>query len=128
MLDRFPDLVLAADYSHWVVVTQRLLDTEGEILRRCAPRASTSMRASATPRLRRSATPREPSWAAALAAHESWWAQIFAAPSPVAGPRRTVVPEFGPEPYRVAGAPCSDEVNEWMAARLALLHSHACVA
>jgi hypothetical protein len=117
VLDRHPDLWLAADYSHWVVVAERLLDHEHAILERCAPRVLHIDARVGHPEGPQVSDPRLARHHDALEAHELWWAGIAAAQRAAGAERLTVVPEFGPAPYQPPGAPPSDEINTWMADR-----------
>lgn len=115
---RHPDMMLAADYSHWAVVAERLLEPEAAILERLAPRVlhiDARVGHAQGPQV---ADPRLPEWQAALDAHERWWDDIWAAAKAAKRDVMTVVPEFGPEPYRPPGASPSDDINDWMADRI----------
>jgi sugar phosphate isomerase/epimerase len=115
VLDRFPDTWLAADYSHWVVVAERYLETEGDILERCAPRAIHIDARVGTPESPQVGDPRrdDPSTTAAVAAFDGFWDDICSA-----GALETVVPEFGAAPYTPVDSGDLDEICEWMARRL----------
>lgn len=117
VLDRFPDMWLASDYSHWVIVAERFLETEGAILERCAARTLHIDARVGTAEMPQVADPRAEEAAPALAAFDVFWDQIHA--SAVArGDLLTVVPEFGPPPYEPVGAGDRDDICEWMADRL----------
>lgn len=111
VLDRHPDIWLASDYSHWVIVAERYLETEGELLARCAARTIHIDARVGTPEMPQVADPRTDE--VATAAFDGFWNQIHAA-----GELRTVVPEFGPPPYEPVGAGNRDDICEWMATRL----------
>jgi sugar phosphate isomerase/epimerase len=110
VLDRFPDLWLAADYSHWVIVTESLLEMAGPVLERCAPRTLHIDARVGTAEMPQVADPRT---AAETAAFDGFWDQIHAA-----NPDVTVVPEFGPPPYEPVGAADRDDICEWMVGHL----------
>lgn len=111
VLDRFPDIWLASDYSHFVIVAERYLETEGELLARFAPRTIHIDARVGTPESPQVADPRTDT--EALSNFERFWDEIHAA-----GALRTVVPEFGPEPYEPAGASDRDDICQWMADHL----------
>jgi len=114
VLDRFPDLWLASDYSHWVIVAERYLETEGDILERCAARTLHIDARVATPESPQVADPRTGDAAEALAAFDGFWDQIHAATDDAL----TVVPEFGPAPYAPENTADLDDICEWMIGRL----------
>ena len=109
VLDRWPDLWLAADYSHWVLVCERVLDPDE--LARFAPRVahidarvgSQEAPQVADPRVRPRLTE----------AFMTYWDAIRDA-----GNLRTVVPEFGAPPYAPVDSADLDDVNQWMADQL----------
>lgn len=106
VLDRFPDVWLASDYSHWVIVTESLLQTAAPILERCAPK---TLHIDARVGTAESPQVGDPRTAPETEAFAAFWDQIHAA-----NPDLTVVPEFGPPPYEPAGAADRDDVCEWM--------------
>jgi hypothetical protein len=114
VLDRFPDIWLASDYSHWVIVAERYLETEGEILERCAPRTLHIDARIGTPESPQVGDPRTDDAAEALAAFAAFWDQIHAAGDDLL----TVVPEFGPAPYEPPGAGDRDDICQWMTEHL----------
>src|SRR5262249_7407603 len=114
----FPDVWLASDYSHWVLVAERYLDWEGAILERCAARTLHIDARVGTPEMPQVADPRAPGAAEAVAKFEGFWDQIHAA-AVARGDTLTVVPELGPPPYEPAGAGDRDDICEWMKDRLA---------
>ncbi len=116
VLDRFPDLWLASDYSHFVIVAERYLETEGGLLARFAPRTLHIDARVGTPESPQVADPRatDAATAAAVAAFDTFWDQIHAA----GAEPLTVVPEIGPPPYEPEGAGDRDDVCQWTADRL----------
>ncbi|HVV35098.1 MAG TPA: TIM barrel protein [Acidimicrobiales bacterium] len=113
VLDRFPEAWLAADYSHWIVVCERYLETEGELLTRFAPRVLHIDARVGTPEAPQVADPRTDVARTPLAAFEQWWDEIHEA-----GNLATVVPEFGAAPYAPPDTADLDDVCQWMADRL----------
>lgn len=111
VLDRFPELWLAADYSHWVVVCERYLDTEADLLARFAPRVVHIDARVSTPQQIQVADPRTEH--GATAAFVAFWDDIHSA-----GALTTVVPEFGPAPYEPSDAADRDDVCQWVADHL----------
>ena len=90
VLDRFPDVWLASDYSHWVIVAERYLDFEGDILERCAARTLHIDARVGTPEMPQVADPRSDDSAEPLAKFDGFFDQIFAA----ASARATDSPSF----------------------------------
>lgn len=118
VLDRFPDIWLASDYSHWVIVAERFLETEGAILERCAARMLHIDARVGDWERPQVEDPRDEEAAPALAAFDGWWDAIHV--SAVArGDVLTVVPEFGPPPYEPKNAGDRDDICQWMIERLA---------
>jgi hypothetical protein len=119
-----PDLKLTCDFSHFVVVAERLvLDEEPDILALCCEHAfhlQTRVGYAQGPQV---PDPRGPEHALDLAAHESWWDEIWKSPSARGIDVATLTPEFGPdgylhcEPY--TGKPVANlwEINRWIALR-----------
>lgn len=124
LLERFEALKLNCDYSHWVVVAERLLDHEGDILARCAERAvhiDARVGFEEGPQV---SDPRAPEHARHLAAHEAWWDGVWSAQRRAGVAVSTLTPEFGPPPYQptlpYTGAAVADTaaVVDWMTRRL----------
>lgn len=110
VLERFPDLWLASDYSHWVIVTESMLQTAGPILERCAPR---TLHIDARVGTMESPQVGDPRTATETEDFAKFWDQIHRV-----NPDVTVVPEFGPAPYEPAGAADRDDICEWMVSHL----------
>ncbi len=110
VLERFPDLWLASDYSHWVIVTESMLQTATAVLDQCAPRMlhiDARVGTMETPQVA------DPRTAPETEDFVAFWDQIHAA-----NPDITVVPEFGPPPYEPPLAADRDDICEWMASHL----------
>jgi hypothetical protein len=124
ILIEVPDLKLTCDFSHFVVVAERLvLDEEPEILIRCAAHAyhlQTRVGYSQGPQV---PDPRAPEYAEALASHESWWDLVWKCQQQRGFQISTLTPEFGPDGYLqcepFTGKPVADlwEINRWIAHR-----------
>ncbi|MEY2472003.1 MAG: hypothetical protein QOK28_1332 [Actinomycetota bacterium] len=109
VLDRWPELWLAADYSHWVLVCERLLDVDE--LARFAPRVAHIDARVGSQEAPQVADPRtRPKLTAGFVAY---WDAIRDA-----GNLATVVPEFGPPPYAPVDAADLDDISQWMADHL----------
>jgi sugar phosphate isomerase/epimerase len=123
VLDRFPELELNCDYSHWVVVAERLLAEEEDLFRLCAERARhihARVGHEGGPQV---TDPRAPEWADHVAAHETWWDWVWESQERRGFEVTTLTPEWGPPPYQptlpYTGAPTSDlaAICDWTAER-----------
>jgi sugar phosphate isomerase/epimerase len=106
VLDRFPEIWLASDYSHFVIVAERYLETEGDLLARFAPRTIHIDARVSTFESPQVADPRTGRFL-------TFWDEIHAA-----GALETVVPEFGPDPYAPKDSADLDDICQWMAEHL----------
>lgn len=124
MLDRFEDLKLALDFSHWVVVAERLIDDQLEIIRKAATRAVHIDARVGYPEGPQVPDPRAPEWNEALEAHLRWWDIAWDEQERRGLDTSIVVPEYGPPPYQQTlphtGAPTTNlwDVCNWMTAVL----------
>ena len=117
VLDRFPEVWLASDYSHWVIVTEGYMPFDDEILARCANRTIHIDARVGTPESPQVPDPRLEEAAESLGWFDRYWDEIHAAAA-ARGDGLTVVPEFGPPPYEPPGAGDRDDICQWMADRL----------
>jgi len=124
LLKELPDLKLNCDFSHFCVVTERLiLNEEPEMLALLVSRAFHLHARVGYDQGPQVPDPRAPEFSGALAAHERWWDAIWASQKARGLEVSTLTPEFGPdgylhcEPY--TGRPVADlwEVNQWIAHR-----------
>ena len=119
-----PDLKLTCDFSHFVVVAERLvMDEHPDILTLCADRAfhlQTRVGYAQGPQV---PDPRAPEHAGDLVAHERWWDEIWSSQMRRGFEVSTLTPEFGPDGYLhcepFTGKPVANlwEVNRWIALR-----------
>lgn len=123
LLDRFDQLTLCCDFSHWVVVCERLINDQIDIIRQCADRAvhvHARVGYNEGPQV---PDPADPHFADELEAHESWWTIIWEAQRDRGFQVSTMTPEFGPPPYMhtqpFTGKPVADQqaVSDWTAQR-----------
>ena len=123
MVASFPDLKLCADFSHWVCVSERLLDDQEEALRACAPRCLHIHARVGHEQGPQVPDPRAPEYRRHLEAHERWWGWIWDAREAAGAAVSTLTPEFGPPTYLqtlpYTQAPVADvwEICEWQAKR-----------
>ncbi|MDF1737922.1 MAG: sugar phosphate isomerase/epimerase [Verrucomicrobiales bacterium] len=124
VLKEIPDLKITCDFSHFCVVTERLvLEEEPEILSLCASHAyhmHTRVGYSQGPQV---TDPRAPESLEALLAHERWWDTIWNSQTERGFEVSTMTPEFGPDGYLhtlpFTEEPLGDlwEINAWIAHR-----------
>ncbi len=124
LLTAFPDLKLCCDFSHWVVVGERLLDDEA-ILRQCAEACLHLHARVGYEQGPQVPDPRAPEYAPHLQAHLRWWAQVWQAQAHKGLLRSTLTPEYGPPPYLHTlphtDAPVAnlEQICDWQARRAA---------
>lgn len=99
ILDRFPQLQLTCDFSHWVCIAERLLPDCTEILRQAAEHCLHLHARVGYEQGPQVPDPRAPAWSHHLRTHEEWWEMIWQAQRARQFPSSTLTPEFGPPPY-----------------------------
>lgn len=125
ILKRLPALKITCDFSHWCVVTERLiLDEEPEILRLVSEHAHHIQPRVGYAQGAQVPDPRAPEYQYTLEAHERWWDCVWDSMSERGFEIVTMTPEFGPDGYLQAApftqVPVADlwEVNRWIGHRL----------
>ncbi|MET0028768.1 MAG: TIM barrel protein [Candidatus Thiodiazotropha sp.] len=118
-----PELKLTADFSHWCVVCERLMDSEREIIQALAPQVHHIHARVGYDQGPQVPDPAAPEYAEALAAHQRWWEIIWQARLADRAHVVTMTPEFGPDGY-LHELPFSREpvgdlwlINNWMRQR-----------
>lgn len=99
LLDRFSELKLCCDFSHWVCVCERLIDDQLEIIEQCAQHTVHVHARVGYGEGPQVPDPRAPEYQNELAAHERWWDVIWQAQKKRGDRLSTLTPEFGPPPY-----------------------------
>jgi len=123
-LRMFPDLRLNADFSHWCVVTESLLEDQEELMEVVAARSIHIHARVGFQEGPQVGDPRAPEFADALRRHEAWWDAIRSFAEKRGEATLAVTTEFGPVPYQMAlpytKMPVADiwEINHWMMHRL----------
>jgi sugar phosphate isomerase/epimerase len=121
IVNAVPELRLVCDFSHWVVVCERLLEDQEDAIALAASRAvhmHTRVGYDQGPQV---PDPRAPEWRAALTAHEHWWKVVWDAQRQAGIVDATFTPEFGPPPYMhtvpFSNAPVADleAICDWQA-------------
>ena len=125
LLRQFKNLRLCCDLSHWVVVCERLLDTELDIIQECAQRCihlHTRVGYDQGPQV---PDPRAPEYQRQLEAHEGWWDLIWAAQALKGQSLSTLTAEYGPPDYLhtlpYTNVPVANlwDISRWQAQRAA---------
>lgn len=123
-LKMFPELKLNADFSHWCVVTESMMEDQDELMELATARSIHIHARVGHAEGPQVSDPRAPEFADALRRHEAWWDMVRAAMEKRGEKTMAVTAEFGPVPYQPAlpytGMPVADiwEVNHWMMHRL----------
>ncbi|MEZ5323731.1 MAG: hypothetical protein R3F19_01490 [Verrucomicrobiales bacterium] len=124
ILKATPGLRITCDFSHWCVVSERLiLDEEPEILELAAAHAHHIQPRVGYNQGPQVPDPRAPEFADALAAHERWWTAVWDSMSARGCENFTMTPEFGPDGYMqcepFTRKPVADlwEINSWIGQR-----------
>ena len=100
LLTAFSEMKLTCDFSHWVTVCERLLDSELAILEQCAERCIHIHARVGYEQGPQVTDPAAPEWAGHLIAHERWWQQIWRAQARNGQLVSTLTPEYGPPAYQ----------------------------
>ena len=119
-LDKYPDLKITADFSHWCCVGESMLDDQEEFVEPAIRRAHyihARVGYYESPQVNHPAAPENKY---ALDAHVNWWKRIIKNAKDSGKKMFPVSPEFGPAPYLSAipftNKPVSDqwEMNLFM--------------
>jgi hypothetical protein len=123
ILDAVPELRLCCDFSHWVVVCERLLEDQREAIELAARHAQHVHARVGYDQSPQVPDPRAPEYAQQLETFESWWKLIWEAQHAAGAQTSTLTPEYGPSPYLqtlpYTGAPVADlaAICDWQATR-----------
>jgi sugar phosphate isomerase/epimerase len=121
IVEALPGIRLTADFSHWCVVCERLVDTELEVINAIAGNIHHLHARVGYDQGPQVPHPAAPEYADALAAHQRWWEIIWNGQRNRGYMLSTMTPEFGPDGYLqqlpFTRAPVADlrEINRWMA-------------
>jgi len=97
-LDKFPEMKLAADFSHWCTVSESLLQDQQDILQAVLPHVAHIHARIGHEHGPQVTDPFAPEWGLHLETHISWWKKIIAV-QPQNKKSLTITPEAGPAPY-----------------------------
>jgi len=99
VLEKFPNLKITADFSHWFCVCHDVLDSEMDIIELTAKHTihiHARVGYSQGPQV---PDPRAPEWMPWVEAHERCWDKIWKIQSEKNTEFSYIEPEFGPKPY-----------------------------
>lgn len=115
ILKEIPELKITCDFSHWCVVTERLiLDEEPAILELAAKQAHHIQLRVGYAQGPQVPDPRAPEHAGDLAAHERWWDTVWDSMIERGFQKVTLTPEFGPDGYlHCAPFTCEPVADLW---------------
>ncbi len=99
LLRELPDLHINADFSHWCVVTESMLEDHTEALAIATRRAIHIHGRVGFENGPQVPDPRIPEWEDRVRKHETWWDQIIASHLVRGEKHLTFVPEYGPPTY-----------------------------
>lgn len=120
LLDKFPELRITADFSHWVNVCESHLEDLQEELSLAIGRTIHIHGRIGYPEGPQVPHPAAPAYGAELALFSGWWARIVAGQAEAGAAFTTFTAEFGPPGYMptlpFTNVPVADlwEVNQWM--------------
>lgn len=123
VLEKFPELKVTCDFSHWVCVCERLLPDLGDTIALAASHCHHLHARVGFEEGPQVPDPSAPEYATHLAAHEQWWDVVWASQKQRGMACSTLTPEFGPPPYLHTlphtNVPVADlgAICDWMAIR-----------
>ncbi len=120
LLRELPPIELTVDFSHWCVVTERLvLDELPDVLDLCARRVLHIHARVGYDQGAQAPDPRAPEYANAAMAHLRWWRELWDGRGERGFDTITMTPEFGPdgylqrEPFTQKPVADLDDLNAW---------------
>lgn len=122
VLEQLPDIKITCDFSHWVVVSERLMDSEWDAIELAAQHAHHVHSRVGYDQGPQVPHPAAPEYAEALASHQRCWEAIWSAQIARGYNETTMTPEFGPDGYLhhlpFTNAPIADlwDLNRWIGA------------
>ena len=113
-LERFPQIELVGDFSHFCTVSESMLDDQQEIIARIIPHVSHIHARIGYEQGPQINDPQAPEWQGHLEKFVFWWQQIINTKKRAGQSLFTISPEFGPVPY-MPTAPYTQQPlsNQW---------------
>ncbi len=112
VLERFPELSLTCDFSHWVVACERLIDDQLDLIRLCGRKAEHLHVRVGTEQAPQVADVRSHGARPYLKAFERWWEIVWGEQAARGLTSSTACPEYGPPPYRPVMAGIAEPAGE----------------
>ncbi len=118
--DRYPEMRISADLSHWVVVSESLLEGQEQTIEMAILRTEHIHARVGFAEGPQISDPRSPEWAKEMSVFTSWWQRVVDRFLEENRPILTITPEFGPIPYSwtvpFTGLPMTDffDINVYM--------------
>ena len=116
-----PGLLLTLDLSHWVVVCERLLNTDWDVLEGLFPRVHHIHARVGYPQGPQAPHPAAPEYEDCLRFHQKCWEKVWTKQMGRGYAISSMTPEFGPDGYLhtlpFTNMPVADlwSINQWMA-------------
>lgn len=101
-LKRFPEMRLTADFSHFCVVSESLLEDQAALLEQLIPHIGHIHARVGFSQAAQVNDPMAPEWKSTLHTHTGWWQKIINHHMETCKKSLTITPEFGPAPYMPA--------------------------
>jgi hypothetical protein len=98
-IEKFPDLKLTGDFSHWCTVSESMLDDQQDILGKIIPHVHHIHARIGYEHGPQVNDPFAPEWNQHMETFIGWWNKILEAQSTNGSKSMTITPEFGPVPY-----------------------------
>jgi sugar phosphate isomerase/epimerase len=120
LLMQNPNMHITADFSHWCVVSESLLEQQEDAVALAVKRAIHIHARVGSSQSAQVTDPRAPEWQNELETHLHWWEEIFRFRRSIGAKLFSITTEFGPPPYMVSlpfsGQPLADqwEINMFM--------------
>ena len=121
ILEQLPTMRITCDFSHWVVVAERLMDSEWDAISLAAKHAHHIHSRVGYDQGPQVPHPGAPEYAECLASHQRCWEAIWQEQETQGYQESTMTPEFGPDGYLhhlpFTNAPIADlwDLNRWIA-------------
>ena len=114
-LQKFPELELVGDFSHFCVVSESMLQGQEDILQKIIPHVAHLHARIGSEQAPQVNDPAAPEWQHHLEIYVSWWRKILDIRKESGCDAFTITPEFGPYPY-MPQAPFTQEAlsNQWI--------------
>lgn len=98
-LERFPDLKLSGDFSHWCTVSESMLFDQEEVIKKIIPNVVHIHARIGFEHGPQVNDPFAPEWSQHVDVFFNWWNKILEAQHKRGKKAITITPEFGPVPY-----------------------------